>query len=63
MGDRVETLPWTQGRYDLVAIIEAPDAQAIAATRPRTGMVRGTRPETPQTVDDAAMASILAKIG
>src|ERR687893_936357 len=31
MGGRMDTLLWTQGRYDLVGIMEAPDEETAAA--------------------------------
>ena len=38
MGGRMDTLLWTQGRYDLVGIMEAPDEETAAAIGLRVGM-------------------------
>ncbi len=63
MGGRLETLLWTQGRYDLVAIVEAPDDETVAAIGLRAGMGGGTRSETLRAFDAEEMGRILGRLG
>ncbi len=62
MGGRMETLLWTQGRYDLVGIIEAPDEETAAAIGLRAGMAGAVRTETLRAYDADEMSRILAKL-
>ena len=62
MGGRMETLLWTQGRYDLVGIIEAPDEETAAAIGLRAGMAGAVRTETLRAYDAEEMSRILAKV-
>jgi uncharacterized protein with GYD domain len=62
MGGRVVTLLWTQGRYDLVGIIEAPDEETAAAIGLRAGMAGAVRTETLRAYDAEEMGRILAKL-
>ena len=63
MGGRVESLYWTQGRHDLVGVIEAPDEETGAAIGLRAGMTGATRTETLRAYDAEEMGRILAKLG
>ncbi len=63
MGGRLTTLFWTQGRYDLVAIIEAPDDETIAAIGLRVSMNGGTRSETLRAFDAEEMGRIVGRLG
>ena len=62
MGGRAETLLWTQGRYDLVGISEAPDEETAAAIGLRAGMTGAVRTETLRAFDADEMGRILAKV-
>jgi uncharacterized protein with GYD domain len=62
MGGRVVTLLWTQGRYDLVGIIEAPDEETAAAIGLRAGMTGAVRTETLRAYTAEEMGRILAKL-
>jgi uncharacterized protein with GYD domain len=62
LGGRMQTLLWTQGRYDLVGIIEAPDDETAAAVGLRAGMVGAVRTETLRAYDAEEMGRILAKL-
>ena len=62
MGGQMETLLWTQGRYDLVGIIEAPDEETAAAIGLRAGMAGAVRTETLRAYDAEEMSRILAKV-
>ncbi len=63
MGGRMETLLWTQGRHDLVGIMEAPDEETAAAVGLRVGMTGSVRTETLRAYDAEEMGRILAKVG
>ena len=63
MGGRMETLYWTQGRYDLIAVVEAPDEETGAAIGLRAGMQGAVRTETLRAYDAEEMGRILAKVG
>ena len=62
MGGRMDTLLWTQGRYDLVGVMEAPDEETAAAIGLRTGMTGTVRTETLRAFDAEDMGQILAKV-
>ena len=63
MGGRVEALYWTQGRHDLVGIIDAPDEETAAAVGLRAGMAGAVRTETMRAFDAEEMERILVKVG
>jgi uncharacterized protein with GYD domain len=63
MGGRLETIFWTQGRYDLVAISEAPDEETAAATTLRIASQGAVRTEVLRAFDAEEMGRILAKVG
>ncbi len=63
MGGRVETLLWTLGRHDLVAVIQAPDNETMAAIGLRASMNGGTRSETLRAFDAEEMGRILSRLG
>ena len=63
LGGEVRHLYWTMGRYDGVAITEAPDdetATAIAVAIAGTGTIRS---ETLRAFDANEMGAILSKLG
>ncbi len=62
MGGRVEALYWTQGRHDLVGIIDAPDEETAAAVGLRAGMAGAVRTETLRAFDAEEMRRILEKV-
>ena len=63
MGGRMEALYWTQGRHDLVGVMEAPDEETAAAVGLRVGMQGAVRTETLRAFDAEEMGRILAKVG
>ena len=63
MGGRLDTLLWTQGRYDLVGVVEAPDEETGAAIGLRAGMAGAVRTESLRAYDAEEMGRILAKLG
>ena len=57
-GFKVQGLFWTQGRYDMVAVVEAPDEQAMMAGLFNIGRAGNVRSETLRafTADEVAAA-------
>jgi uncharacterized protein with GYD domain len=63
LGANVKEIIWTQGAYDIVAIIEAPDsvtASAVMLSVSKLGNVRG---QTLHGFTAAEMEKILDKVG
>ena len=63
MGGRLETILWTQGRYDLVAVSELPDEETAAAATMRIASQGAVRTEVLRAFDAEEMGRILAKVG
>ena len=63
MGGRLDPLYWTQGRYDLVSVLEAPDEATATAITLRVGSSGTVRTETLRAFDAEEMGRILAMIG
>jgi uncharacterized protein with GYD domain len=53
---------WTQGRYDLVAVIEMPDDEAASAMSLATGMGGNVRTETMRAYTAEEMQRIIQKL-
>ena len=63
LGGHMDTILWTLGRYDLVAVFEAPDEATAAAIGLRTAQTGATRTEILRAFDAGEMAQILQKLG
>jgi len=63
LGGHMDTILWTLGRYDLVAIFEAPDEATAAAIGLRTAQTGAIRTEILRAFDAGEMAQILQKLG
>jgi len=63
MGGDMHTLYWTQGRYDLIAVTDAPDDATIAAIMLRIGMRGNVRTEVLRAFDAEEMGQIISKLG
>jgi uncharacterized protein with GYD domain len=46
MGVSFDTILWTMGRYDMVAILDAPDAKTVATALAQLGQAGNVRTET-----------------
>lgn len=55
-------LYWTQGRYDIVTIVEAPDDQTVMAALLAIAGLGNVRTETLRAYNETEMASILQKV-
>jgi uncharacterized protein with GYD domain len=63
LGGDVKQIYWTLGRYDLVAITEAPDDETAAAIGVAVAGSGAVRSETLRAFDADEMSAILAKLG
>ena len=63
LGGQLQTLLWTMGRYDLVAIVEAPDDETASAITLRAASMGTTRNETLRAFTAEEMTAILGKLG
>jgi uncharacterized protein with GYD domain len=61
-GGRVLSAYWTQGRYDMVTIIEAPDAQTATAAVLAAARLGNVRTETFPAFSESDMMSIIGKL-
>jgi uncharacterized protein with GYD domain len=60
-GGRVVSLFWTVGAYDLVAVVEAPDAETVTAVLLRLGALGNVRTTTMRAFGQEEMTGIVAK--
>jgi uncharacterized protein with GYD domain len=60
---RVKEIYWTIGPYDLVAIVEAPDPEALASGLLRLGALGNVRSTTMRALDRAEAEAVIAKAG
>ncbi len=62
LGGEMPTLYWTQGRYDLIAVTDAPDDATVAAIALRIGMSGNVRTEVLRAFDAEEMGQIITKL-
>ena len=62
LGATVKELVWTQGKYDIVAIIEAPDDATAAAVFLNVAKLGNVRGQTLRAFTAAEMEKILEKV-
>jgi uncharacterized protein with GYD domain len=60
-GFKVQQLLWTQGQYDIVAVIEAPDEASMMAGLLNIAGAGNVRSETMRAFTEAEMEAIVAK--
>lgn len=63
VGAKMTQIFWTQGAYDVVAIIDAPDDQSATAFALAIGMAGNIRTQTLRAFSRDEMSGILAKLG
>ena len=61
-GVKVVSLHWTQGRYDNIAVVEAPDESTMIATVLASSRMGSIRTETLRALTEGEMFSILQKV-
>ena len=62
-GVRLETTLWTQGRYDLVGVLEAPDDATLASAVLALAAQGNLRTETLRAFTAEEMQGVLDRIG
>jgi len=60
-GFQVRELLWTQGRYDIIAVVDAPDEQAMMAGMLNICGAGNVRSETLRAFTATEMEAVLAK--
>ena len=63
MGAEIETVYWTQGTHDLVAVISATDDETLAAALLRLAGAGNVRTTTLRAFDETEFSGILSKLG
>jgi uncharacterized protein with GYD domain len=61
-GGKLLSVYWTQGKYDIVTTIQAPDDQTAMATILAVAGLGNVRTETLRAFDESEMQSIIQKI-
>lgn len=61
-GVTVKAFYWTLGRYDMISILEAPNAETVTALGLSVGKLGNVRTETLPAFDNAGMEAILKKV-
>jgi uncharacterized protein with GYD domain len=61
-GCKLGSIHWTQGRYDTISVIEAPDEQTIVAAQFALAHLGNVRTETLRAFNEAEMEAIIQKI-
>ena len=61
-GVTVKEIVWTQGRYDIVTIVEAPDELSATALNLSIGALGNIRTESLRAFSAAEMATIVGKM-
>jgi uncharacterized protein with GYD domain len=61
-GVTVKAFYWTLGRYDMVSILEAPNAETVTAISLSVGKLGNVRTETLAAFDRTGMEAILKKV-
>ena len=62
VGATVKDLYWTLGQYDVVTILEAPDAASVTALGLSVGALGNVRTQTLTAFSAAEMSEILSKM-
>jgi uncharacterized protein with GYD domain len=63
MGGDMSTIHWTLGRYDAIAVLEAPDDETATAIALRAAGNGAVRTETLRAFTANEMSAILSKVG
>jgi uncharacterized protein with GYD domain len=63
LGGDMPTIYWTMGRYDIVAVVEAPDDETATAILLRAASLGTVRSETLRAFTADELPGIFAKLG
>ncbi|GLV57990.1 GYD domain-containing protein [Dictyobacter sp. S3.2.2.5] len=61
-GGKLDNIYWTQGKYDLISVIEAPDEQAAMATLLTLDSLGNVRTQTLRAFNETEMEAIIQKM-
>ena len=61
-GVTVKAFYWTLGKYDMISILDSPDAETVTALGLSVGKLGNVRTETLTAFDRAGMEAILKKV-
>jgi uncharacterized protein with GYD domain len=61
-GVTVKDIFWTQGRYDIVTVVEAPDESCVMSLNLSLGALGNVRTETMRAFSAAEMTTIVGKM-
>ena len=61
-GGKLVSIYWTQGQYDIVTTVEAPDDQTVMAALLAVAGLGNVRTETLHAFNESEMQSILQKV-
>ena len=61
-GVKVISFYWTQGRYDNIVVVEAPDEQTLVASLLASSRMGNVRTETLRAFNEGEMFAILQKV-
>lgn len=62
-GGRIDSILWTLGSYDLVAVVDAPDDETVAAANLLLASTGNLRSVTLRAFDEHEMKGVIAKAG
>lgn len=62
-GSTVKEIYWTQGQYDLITVVEAPDEQTMSALILSVASLGNVRGQTLRAFNAAEFGAILKKMG
>ena len=62
MGAKITQAFWTMGAYDLVLLVDAPDAETVSALSLKLGSLGNVKSQTMRAFERAEMERILDKI-
>jgi uncharacterized protein with GYD domain len=62
MGAKITQAFWTMGAYDLVLLVDAPDAETVSALSLQLGSLGNVKSQTMRAFERAEMERILDKI-
>jgi uncharacterized protein with GYD domain len=63
MGVTIESIYWTEGKYDLVGVLSAADEQMVSAAALRVAGAGNVRTRLARAFDEQEMTQILQKAG
>ena len=62
-GGRADTILWTAGAYDVVAVLDLPDDETVSALHLQLASTGNIRSTTMRAFDENEMSSIIDKMG